>query len=319
MADHLDAPGLTSPGNDARLDITDVYAFQKPGDPDKSILMLNVNPLAPTLANAFRHDAVYRLNIDTDGDVKPERAFNITFSEVEDGKQEAEVHLAVLAEGDEGQEIIDDAPVSFGASPIVTENGPFKFFAGIRSDPFFFDLAGFLRGDFSFDGTDFFANLNVFGIALEVPNSALGDNPNIGIWGRTLVRQHGHKKGEKGLIRVDRMGRPAINTVFNKGDDKNVFNEIDPDRDRELFLAKFIKFLEQFHNPTDASNIAQILLPDLLTYNSGSAEGFLNGRNLTDDVIDIALGLVTNGAITSDGVDAHTDLLDDFPYMGHPH
>jgi hypothetical protein len=35
---HNDAPGL-----DPRTDITDLYVFQKPGDPSKSILILNVN------------------------------------------------------------------------------------------------------------------------------------------------------------------------------------------------------------------------------------------------------------------------------------
>ena len=54
MADHLDAPGLMSPGMDARIDITDVYAFQKPGNASKSILMMNVNPLAPSFAVARR-------------------------------------------------------------------------------------------------------------------------------------------------------------------------------------------------------------------------------------------------------------------------
>jgi len=29
MADHFDAPGLASPAMDARVDITDHYAFQK--------------------------------------------------------------------------------------------------------------------------------------------------------------------------------------------------------------------------------------------------------------------------------------------------
>jgi len=57
MADHLDSPNLTSPAMDARVDITDIYAFQKPNDHDKSILILNVNPLAPTHADEFRHDA----------------------------------------------------------------------------------------------------------------------------------------------------------------------------------------------------------------------------------------------------------------------
>jgi len=50
MADHLDAPGLTSPAKDTRVDITDHYAFQKPGDSSRTVLILNVNPLAPTHA-----------------------------------------------------------------------------------------------------------------------------------------------------------------------------------------------------------------------------------------------------------------------------
>ena len=47
--------------------------------------------------------------------------------------------------------------------------------------------------------------------------------------------------------------------------------------------------------------------------------GFLNGRRLQDDVIDISLNLVTNGGLTGDGVGPHTDYLSDFPYLGQPH
>jgi hypothetical protein len=78
MADHLDAPGLTSPAMDARVDITDHYAFQKPGDSSRTILILNVNPLAPTHADEFRHDAVYETLIDTDGDASPDLAFSLS-------------------------------------------------------------------------------------------------------------------------------------------------------------------------------------------------------------------------------------------------
>jgi hypothetical protein len=44
-----------------------------------------------------------------------------------------------------------------------------------------------------------------------------------------------------------------------------------------------------------------------------------NGRTLTDDVPDCFLPLFTNGKVSGDGVDAHTDLLDEFPYLGPPH
>ncbi len=348
MADHLDAPGLKSPApGDARTDITDIYAFQKPGNPNKSILMLNVNPLAPTLATAFDPEAVYQLNVDTNGDSIADRVFEITFDEPEDGEQEAEVRLRVLGAKDdedeeqEGKEIIEDAPVSFGRAARVTTNGPFKFFAGIRSDPFFFDLVGFLsfvKGQgFDFTHGDFFADKNVFGIVLEVPNSALGSNPHVGIWGRTKVRvaqSHEHHH----LVNDDRMGRPAINTVFNHGDDKNTFNQTEPAQDRTAVTADGPTFVESFrdtiialstlgttlggkgaYDPATATTIARILLPDILTYDFSDPSGFLNGRKLTDDVINAELGLLTNGSTLTDDAAAHGDLLPAFPFLGPPH
>ena len=65
--------------------------------------------------------------------------------------------------------------------------------------------------------------------------------------------------------------------------------------------------------------IARILLPDILTFDYSSTAGYLNGRRLQDDVIDISLNLATNGSVTSDGVGPHTDYLADFPYLGKPH
>ena len=317
MADHLDAPGLVSPGGDARVDITDIYAFQKPGDPDKSILILDVNPLAPTLATEFRPRANYQINIDTDGDALTEIAFNIVFFEREDGRQRAHVRLATgnhaSRPAPSGRVIVPDALVSFGSTPLVTTRGPYKFFAGFRSDPFFFDLMGFLNG-FQFTGTDFFLDKNVFGIVLEVPNQALGPNPHIGVWARTTIHQHGR------WVQVDRMGRPAINTVFNHDEDKNVFNSIVPSEDRSRFEASFVSTLESFgYSMAQATTIAEILLPDILTYDYSSSAGFLNGRKLTDDVIDIELNLVTDGQVATDMVGPHTDYLAHFPYLGAPH
>ena len=343
MADHLDAPGLMPPDGDPRTDITDVYAFQKPGDPSKSILILNVNPLAPTLATSFNPAAIYELNIDTNGDAIADRSFRIRFSEVDDGRQTATVHLATKLkdkkddkdegkdkkdkkdkdEGkfkDEGEKIIHDAPASLGHAAVITEQGPYKFFAGLRSDPFFFDLIGFLH-NFQFTGSDFFIDKNVFGIVLEVPNTALGSKPKVGIWGRTLIPQ-----GDD-VVPVDRMGRPAINTVFNHGQSKNIFNSIDPSADRSAlnadavtFVQSFVATLESFgHSAANAQSITDILLPDILLYDYSSSAGFLNGRRLQDDVIDIELNLVSNGTVTSDMVGPHTDYLSEFPYLGIPH
>jgi len=68
-----------------------------------------------------------------------------------------------------------------------------------------------------------------------------------------------------------------------------------------------------------AEALAKVLLPDILTFNYTSPAGFLNGRRLQDDVIDIELNLVTRGAVTGDKVGPHTDYLSQFPYLGKPH
>jgi hypothetical protein len=323
MADHLDAPGLMSPNGNAKTDITDIYAFQKPGDPDKSILVLDVNPLAPTLANEFESNGLYELKIDTDANALAEIVFRIQFTSVANGRQYATVRRDVGSQAnlDEngGAVVIRNAPVSFTSEALITESGEYKFFAGIRSDPFFFDLIGFLH-NFKFTGSDFFLDKNVFGIVLEVPNRALGSNPHIGVWARTLLSTGDNDGDASDYTHDDRMGRPAINTVFNHNNAKNVFNSIDPIMDRQTFLSSFVATLESFkYTPAQATAIADILLPDILTYDYNSSAGYLNGRRLVDDVIDISLKLVTNGQITSDGVGPHTDYLHHFPYLGQPH
>src|SRR6266852_3385761 len=326
MADHLDAPGLTSPAMDTRVDITDHYAFQKPGDPSRAVLIMNVNPLAPTHADEFRSDAVYETLIDTDGDAVPELAFRYRFTPKQDGRQLARVTRAQVNGQIEdghlhGQErpLVEAAPVSFGSEPVVSNGLPgtgVKFFAGFRSDPFFFDLVGFLHG-FAFTGADFFKNLNVFGIVLELPNRALGSNPHVGVWAHTLIPA---TLQPDRLVQVDQMGRPAINTVFNHGNDKITFNGTQPVDQRGLFLGSFVTTLESFgYDPAAATAIGDLLLPDILTYDFSNPAGFLNGRQLTDDVIDIELNLVSKGAVKTDMVGAHTDYLSAFPYLGTPH
>jgi hypothetical protein len=139
MADHLDSPGpiainvddhtanIGPPMGDPKTDITDVYAFLQPGDPSKSILVLNVNPLAPALATSFNSEAIYMINVDTDGDAVADRSFRIRFSEVSGGAQTATVHLATGAlaarMNNGGAAIIAGAPASFGADAQITTRG----------------------------------------------------------------------------------------------------------------------------------------------------------------------------------------------------
>lgn len=50
VSHHYSGPDFGFPRGDARLDFTDLYAFPKPGDPDKSILAMNVHPSATAIS-----------------------------------------------------------------------------------------------------------------------------------------------------------------------------------------------------------------------------------------------------------------------------
>src|SRR5689334_15457853 len=81
MSHHYSGPDYGFPHGDARLDLTDLYAFPKPGDPGKSILIMNahpsvsVKPPGPTTREPFATTAIYELKIDTNGDVIADIAY----------------------------------------------------------------------------------------------------------------------------------------------------------------------------------------------------------------------------------------------------
>jgi hypothetical protein len=313
MADHTDVPGM-----DPRTDITDLFIFQKPRSLTRSILILNVNPFAPTQASTFDPEASYEFKIDTNADAQAEIAFHILFAWSGDGRQTASVYRAADAAargaGPVGDVVVHAAPVSFDSGVPVTTEGAYRFYAGLRSDPWFADVEGILN-NFQVTGQDFFAGKNVFGIVLEVPNSALGPNSQIGVWARTMIPVHG------ALSQVDQMGRPLINALFNPAEeDRRIFNHTPPAQQRAIFLPKFVASLQAFgYAEVEATRVATQLLPDILPYEYAVAPGYPNGRQLTDDMLDIMLTLATNGEVTTDRVGPHTDILDDFPYLGPPH
>ena len=173
MSHHYSGPDFGFPHGDARLDLTDLYAFPKPSEADKSILIMNVHPSAivnppgSTTREPFAPKALYDLKIDTNGDAVADIAYRVRFSSSADGTQTATVRRiegAQAAEtGDSGQVMIETAPVSTGRDARVTEAGRYRFFAGWRSNPFFFDTRGALN-DLRFIGDDFFIDKDVCSI-----------------------------------------------------------------------------------------------------------------------------------------------------------
>jgi hypothetical protein len=322
MSHHYSGPDFGSPHGDARLDLTDLYAFPKPGSADKSVLIMNVhpgvgiNPPGPTRPDPFASDALYELKIDTNGDAVADVAYRVRFSSPSATRQVAYVRRVegpqAAGTGDGGQLIVSRAPVSIGQDTIVTMSGGYRFFAGWRSDPFFFDTQGALN-NLQFTGQDFFADADVCSIVLEVPNSALGAG-KIGLWHRTLDCSSGS------WVQADRGALPS-QSVFLTGDRKAAYLAAQPVDDAG-FVAVFAHSLEHTggYSPEDATRVAKSILPDILHYDPSRPASYpANGRYLTDDVMDVFLPLLTNGKVMRDNVGPHTDLLATFPYVGPPH
>src|SRR5207244_12042263 len=93
MSHHASGPNFGFPRGDARLDMTDLYVFTKPGDTAKSVIVLNVHPSfrldspEPTTSEPFKPGALYEFKIDTNGDAVADICYSVQFASSENGKQ----------------------------------------------------------------------------------------------------------------------------------------------------------------------------------------------------------------------------------------
>jgi Domain of unknown function (DUF4331) len=322
MSHHFAGPDFGFPGGDARFNFTDLYVFPKPGDNNKTILIMDahpsfgVNPPGPTPIEPFANNALYEILIDTDGDAIVNIAYSVKITAAPGGGQIASLRriegVSLDRNGNDGKILVDGSDVSTGSDSKVTDAGDTRFFAGRRSDPFFFDAAGAIN-NLTFTGDDFFIDKNVASVILEVPNSALGSD-NVKIWARTVDGSSGSWK------QVDR-GARASQVPFLAGDQKAAYITAAPANDAQ-FVATFAHSLEHAggYTPEEATRVASAMLPDLQPYRPGTPASYpANGRALTDDVSAYFLGVLTNGKVTSDNLHPHKDLLSEFPHLGPPH
>ncbi len=274
---------------------------------------MTVNPAAGVISGTtFRAGANYEFLIDKDGDAKAEGTVRVQFQAPSGGHQRYKVHVI---RGNDGNVVFR------GTTNQIVESNGVKAYAGTRDDPFFFDLASFNAGaTFCEPGdSDFFLGLNTSAIVIELPTSMLGSGP-VGVWGRTVVDDQ----------QIERMGRPAILTVFippnpfepgstADGNLEDQFNATKPQKDQARWRGEVVNTLLALGNSqARADALADVLLPDILTVNLSQPTAFLNGRAPVDDVIDAELNLITNGAITTDCIDNDSTFLSGFPYLGVP-
>lgn len=322
MSNHYSGPNFGFPRGDARLDFTDLFAFPKPGDPSKSILIMNVhpsfgiNPPGPTTADPFAPEALYEIKIDTDGDAVADIAYQVRFASTGSGVQTAMLRrlegVQAAGTGEGGKVIAEGVPVSMGREAQVTQADDYRFFVGRRSDPFFLDANGALN-NLQFTGDDFFADKDICSIVLEMPNSMLGPK-EVRLWARIVIR------ADENWVQVDR-GARASQVPFLAGEQNDVYRAGEP-ADDARFVGVFAHSIEHIGGlpPEEARRAAGALLPDLLRYDPRRPASYPhNGRRPSDDAADAFLAVITNGRVTGDGAGPHGDLLTEFPYLGSPH
>jgi len=336
MSNHFSADNLKFPGDDRRLDFTDLFVFPAPASGEHhhtllhrhhsgtTVLIMDSNPPsapppipAPVTGPEFYPGAVYRINIDTDGDNHADIAFTFVFSEYENGRQTGNAWYATGAQARQaepgGEVLAEGFGVSFDGTAQPVEAKGIRLAAGLRSDPFFADVEGALHG-FAWTGHDDFAANNVDSIVLEVPDDMLGPGPVIGVWA-SISR---HSNGV--LEQLDRGGNPTINPFINPDGEKNLFNSRQPADDVANYLEPWSAILQNAggYTPEQARAAALQVLPDILHYDRTQPATYPNGRVLTDDVYSLRFAWLTNGKVPPSGLKPHDDLLAHFPYLGPP-
>jgi len=117
MSHRYSGPDFGFRHGDARLDLTDLYAFPKSGDAGKSILIMylhpsvGLNPTGPTTDDPFAPLAIYELKIDTDGDLVADIAYRVRFASDK-----------AAGTGGDRQTILEGAPV-FGLGHVCIPPG----------------------------------------------------------------------------------------------------------------------------------------------------------------------------------------------------
>ena len=372
-------------------DMTDVYIFPSPENDDNVVLVLDARGLIPAGQTAsFDTGVLYQFKIDTSGDNVEDLVIQAKFFGTGPGQRVAIAGpmrpptLGTTAIFGRRNPVLGTFNQTFEPNP--SGKPGMKVFAGLRADPFFFDVEmlyqifpdrrtpltgryvdlgtimdantpmknGF-RGfpeDSGFDSSpamDFFEDLNVLSIVVELPRAMLGGQ-TIGLWETTSVFSNANFRYQQ----QDRLARPAINEALAAVTDRRhrINNRNNPTDDSSQLLTDIEAFLtfpagrsREIKDVIEFVLVPDVMIADLsqtgvdaafLGVETGGATGSLfGGRALTDDVVDIDLMAVFGGTVpalglapddgnelpqfATDNVDASgKSFLDTFPYVGVP-
>jgi hypothetical protein len=250
-------------------DNTDLYAFRSPDKQDTITFIANWIPFEEPAGGPnfyqFADDARHDINIDNDGDAKPDITYRWTFTTKTrnpntflyntgpvtslsdpDLNIQQTYKLEAVRNG-RWRTLADNVPVTpsyvgrasmpdhakLRQQAIADVGRGVKSFAGQADDPFFLDLRVFdllYGGNLSEVGRDTLNGYNVNTVALQVPISHLVEHdPVIGVWTTTS------RKDASGVYRqLSRLGMPLVNEVVIPVGQKDQFNASKPRNDAQF-------------------------------------------------------------------------------------
>ncbi|MEO1126759.1 MAG: DUF4331 domain-containing protein [Cyanobacteria bacterium J06639_16] len=359
------------------LNLTDLYVFreadQNPGaDADNLVFIMNTNPRSLARQQYyFSTRARYEFQVTrvSDNDATPTGVADVTlrfeFDPPDDNNQQS---FTVTAITDGATSTARGRTTPITAGPAVNRvslgGSTLGVFAGLREDPFFFDVEQYFRVRAGALGIgpavgfrdpstaiDFAVGYNVNAIAVQIPIAFLQGSTEattFDVWQTISVPGDGGK-----FDQVERLARPAINEgLIVTNDFLNTLNSVGPDFEAAALarrqpaagaaapiIAEAKQTLLAIGNSDErADALLGAFLPDVMRIDTTGPSGYANalndngspirGRLLKDDVVDITLSVLTNGAITTDNVSyegtpgnpaqGHQPLVPAFPYLAPP-
>ncbi|MGI8934490.1 MAG: DUF4331 domain-containing protein [Phormidesmis sp.] len=356
------------------LNLTDLYVFRE-GDqnlsasPDNLVFIMNTNPRSVArqqyyFSNKSRYEFMVSRVADKDATPTGMADMTLRFEFAAPDANAQQAYTLTVLENGETVSTVSGQTTALGNEPIVNSadvgGSMVKVFAGLREDPFFFDVEQFFRVRAGALGigpavgfrtpdqaVDFAAGYNVNAIAVQVPIALLkgsSEATTFDVW-QTISIGSG-----KSFEQVERLARPAVNEgLVVTNDFLNTLNKVTPAFEAAALagqepaagaagpiVGEIQRTLMALGNDEErTAALIGAFLPDVMRIDTTAPSGYgsalnaqgspIGGRLLKDDVVDITLSVLTNGAITSDNVSyegtpgnpaqGHEPLISDFPYL----
>ena len=311
------------------FDLNDTYVFRSSREGYTTIIS-SANPSAPGTDSSpagvnFGEGGLYNIHIASDETFENGLTYTFSFSgnrfevsEMRDPNADVGEKGGLAGSGQVGE-------------TLVMSNG-IRIWAGRGEDPFFGNGVGLAKFNaakqkglfqpelFREDG-DLFAGATASFIVLDIPNSMLGKE--VKVFTTTSVIH----KGE--WAQVDRHANVLFPYVFLSDtpavqeDHEQHRPELDVSERRQALVNNVFWAVSASGAVSDdrveyAGKVADMVMPDVLTYEVGSPAGYtvdsLNGRALSDDAMNTVLHLMTGVAVDDNAYDEKR-YSDTFPYI----